>query len=286
MMTRAFATNGAARVYIVGRRREKLDETVKINPDVIVPVVGDVTSKESLCQVADQIEKETGHVNLVCVNSGSMPPPIGVNSREVDVHEYRRKALQQKPQDWEETFKTNSIAVFFTTMAFLELLDAGNKQGNCPGRQSQVLVTSSIAGYLRVPMNFGAYPASKAAATHIVKHLAGTLVPYAIRVNAIAPGLFPSDLAAGLIARANRDGGDATADGAFGKDFIPAERLGRTEDIVGTMLYMASAAGAYLNGNITVLDGGRISQLPVSIKPDTCWVLSANNARRGRIRVV
>ncbi|KAI7163480.1 NAD(P)-binding protein [Hortaea werneckii] len=262
MMTRAFATNGAAKVYIVGRRKEKLDETAALNPDVIVPIVGDVTSKESLCQVADQVEKDAGYVNLLCVNSGTMPPAIGVNSREVDVHTYRQKALEQRTEDWEETFKTNSIAVFFTTMAFLALLDAGNKKQNFPLQQSQVLVTSSIAGYLRVPMNMGVYPASKASATHLVKHLAGTLVPFSIRVNAIAPGLFPSDLAAGLIARANTDGGDATEYGAFGKDFIPAERLGRTEDMAGTVLYMASAAGAYLNGNITVLDGGRISQLP------------------------
>ncbi|KAI7720072.1 NAD(P)-binding protein [Hortaea werneckii] len=255
MMTRAFATNGAAKVYIVGRRKEKLDETAALNPEVIVPIVGDVTSKESLCQVADQVEKDAGYVNLVCVNSGTMPPAIGVNSREVDVHTYRQKALEQRTEDWEETFKTNSIAVFFTTMAFLTLLDAGNKRQNFPLQQSQVLVTSSIAGYLRVPMNMGVYPASKASATHLVKHLAGTLVPYSIRVNAIAPGLFPSDLAAGLIARANTDGRDATGYGAFGKDFIPAERLGRTEDMAGTVLYMASAAGAYLNGNITVLDG-------------------------------
>ncbi|KAI6803780.1 NAD(P)-binding protein [Hortaea werneckii] len=256
MMTRAFATNGAAKVYIVGRRKEKLDETAAINPDVIIPLVGDVTSKESLCRVADHIEQDAGYVNLVCVNSGTMPPGIGVSSNDVDVHTYRAKALEQRTEDWEETFKTNSIAVFFTTMAFLSLLDAGNRQQNFPRQQSQVLVTSSIAGYLRVPMNLGVYPASKASATHLVKHLAGTLVPYGIRVNAIAPGLFPSDLAAGLIARANTtDGRDATAYGAFGKEFIPAERLGRSEDMAGTVLYMASAAGAYLNGNVTVLDG-------------------------------
>ncbi|KAI6876139.1 NAD(P)-binding protein [Hortaea werneckii] len=256
MMTRAFATNGAAKVYIVGRRKEKLDETAAINPNVIIPLVGDVTSKESLCQVADSVEKDAGYVNLVCVNSGTMPPGIGVSSHDVDVHTYRAKALEQRTEDWEETFKTNSIAVFFTTMAFLALLDAGNRHPNFPRQQSQVLVTSSIAGYLRVPTNLGAYPASKASATHLVKHLAGTLVPYGIRVNAIAPGLFPSDLAAGLIARTNTtEGRDATADGAFGKEFIPAERLGRTEDMAGTVLYMASAAGAYLNGNVTVLDG-------------------------------
>lgn len=102
---------------------------------------------------------------------------------------------------------------------------------------------------------------SQAATTHIVKHLSGTLAPYSIRVNAIAPGLFPSELAAGLISQGGSGDKDPTEVGAFEKDFIPAQRLGKTDDIVGTMLYMASAAGAYLNGNIQVLDGGRVSQL-------------------------
>lgn len=263
MMTEAFATAGAAKVYIVGRRKEKLDETAKLAPNIIIPMVADVTSKSSLCSLADKIQQETGYINLLCCNSGTMPPPIGVKSTKVSVSEYRAKALEQGPEAWDQTFATNTTAVFFSAMAFLELLDAGNKRGNCAGRKSQVLVTSSIAGYLRTPFNMGPYPASKAAATHLVKGLAGTLVPYSIRVNAIAPGLFPSDLAAGLIAGGGgAEGKEPTEEGAFAKDFIPAERTGKAEDMAGTVLYMASAAGAYLNGNITVLDGGRVSQLP------------------------
>jgi len=66
MMTKAFANNGAAKVYIVGRRREKLDEAAKVSPHGnIIPVVGDVTSKESLCEIAEQIKKEVGYVNLL-----------------------------------------------------------------------------------------------------------------------------------------------------------------------------------------------------------------------------
>ncbi|KAK3050913.1 hypothetical protein LTR09_007991 [Extremus antarcticus] len=271
MMTQAFAAGGAAKVYIIGRRKDKLDETAKLSPN-IVPLVGDVTSKESLCQIAEQIKQETGYVNLLCCNSGYMPPPIGVKSTDVSVQEYAKKALEQKTEDWVTTFSTNSVSVVFNTFAFLELLDAGNRKGNCAGRKSQVIVTSSIAGYLRVPGNFGAYPASKAvismdelidaATTHIVKHLSGTLAPYSIRVNAIAPGLFPSELAAGLIAQGGtKSDKEPTEEGAYEKSFIPAERLGKTDDIVGTLLYMASAAGAYLNGNVQVLDGGRISQL-------------------------
>jgi len=97
------------------------------------------------------------------------------------VQEFAKKALEQSVDDWNQTFSTNSVAIAFCTFAFLELLDAGNRKGNCAGRQSQVLVTSSIAGYLRAPATIGPYGASKAAATHLVKHLCGTLVPYSIR---------------------------------------------------------------------------------------------------------
>jgi NAD(P)-dependent dehydrogenase (short-subunit alcohol dehydrogenase family) len=86
-------------------------------------------------------------------------------------------------------------------------------------------------------------------------------VPYSIRVNAIAPGLFPSDLAAGLIAQGGKTDKDPSEEGAFDKSFIPAERLGSADDMAGTVLYMASAAGAYMNGNIQVVDGGRIALL-------------------------
>lgn len=257
MMTKAFVQNGAAKVYITGRRKEKLEEAAKISPS-IVPIIGDVTSKESLMEAAAQVKRETGYINLLCCNSGYGPPPIGVKTADVSVEEYAAKALAQKTEDWNTTFATNSTSIFFTSMAFLTLLDAGNKQNNAPGRNSMILVTSSIAGYMRVPANFGAYPASKAATTHLVKHLSGTLVPYSIRVNAIAPGLFPSELAAGLIAQAGSSTQDPTEDGAYEKSFIPAQRLGRPEDIIGTMLYMSSKAGAYLNGVINVLDGGRI----------------------------
>ena len=81
-------------------------------------------------------------------------------------------------------------------------------------------------------------------------------------MNAIAPGLFPSDLAAGLIAGGASEKQDPSEEGAVAKSFVPAERVGRLEDMAGTALYMASTAAAYMNGNITVLDGGRISQLP------------------------
>jgi NAD(P)-dependent dehydrogenase (short-subunit alcohol dehydrogenase family) len=264
LMTKAFALNGAKKVYIIGRRKEKLDEAAKLSPNNIVPLVGDVTSKENLVSIAETIKNDVGYVNLVCCNSGTMPKPVGIKPTETTVAEYARRALELEPQDWNDTFATNTTSIAFTTFAFLELLDAGNKQNpnSAPGRpSSQVLVTSSIGGYLRAPGSNMAYCASKAAATHLVKHLAGTLAPFNIRINGLAPGLFPTELAGDVIAAVGAKG-DPLEEGSISSSIIPATRIGREEDMVGTVMYLASAAGAYLNGNVTVLDGGRVSQLP------------------------
>lgn len=90
MMTQAFAQNGAAKVYIIGRRKQVLEDAARAGSshNNIVPLVGDVTSKESLCAVADQIRQETGYVNLVVCNSGTMVTPIGVKAGDVPVQDF------------------------------------------------------------------------------------------------------------------------------------------------------------------------------------------------------
>lgn len=75
----------------------------------------------------------------------------------------------------------------------------------------------------------------------------------------ISRAVFPSELAAGLISHAKME---PDQEGAFDKSFIPAERTGSETDMGGTILYMASKAGAYLNGVIHVIDGGRLGGVP------------------------
>jgi NAD(P)-dependent dehydrogenase (short-subunit alcohol dehydrogenase family) len=59
-------------------------------------------------------------------------------------------------------------------------------------------------------------------------------------------------------------GRDGTKEGAFPKNFIPLQKTGDEQDMAGTILYLASRAGAYLNGLILVIDGGRLTLLPGS----------------------
>jgi NAD(P)-dependent dehydrogenase (short-subunit alcohol dehydrogenase family) len=197
MMTEALAANGAKKIYIIGRRKQVLEEAASHNPSVIIPVVGDVTSKDTLKAIASRIESEVGYINFLVCNSGAMGPSAGVNNREVSIAEYAAAAMNQSWDDVTSTFNINVTAVLFTAYAFLELLDKGNKNPVAAKTKSQILITGSIAGFTKQPNQSMAYKASKAAVMHLAKNLSSELWPFDIRCNALAPGCefsFPSNL--------------------------------------------------------------------------------------------
>jgi diacylglycerol diphosphate phosphatase/phosphatidate phosphatase len=204
MMARALAVNGAHRIYIVGRREDVLHEAAKsINPNVVIPLPGDVTSQESLLEMTEKVEKEVGYINLLIANAGIMgPKPLKVapGAPLPLLAEYRAHAMKIPMEDFTRTYAVNTTAVYYTTLAFLNLLDAGNTKANMgPDWRSQIVATSSIAGFSRLPGASFAYNSSKAAVTHMMKMLATSFVPYKIRCNVLAPGIFPSELTTGII---------------------------------------------------------------------------------------
>lgn len=91
-------------------------------------------------------------------------------------------------QEFTNTFHVNCTAVFYTTIAFLGLLDAGNRNGSYGNGRSQVIATSSIGSFNRRISAGFAYSTSKAATTMMMKVLATYLVPYRIRANVLCPG--------------------------------------------------------------------------------------------------
>jgi NAD(P)-dependent dehydrogenase (short-subunit alcohol dehydrogenase family) len=187
MMARALAANGAHRVYIIGRREAALESVAKsVTTDNIIPVVGDVTSKDSLKSIAGRIEKAIGYINVLIANSGIGGPQAKITA-ETTLEDFQKQMWETDFEEYVKTFSVNSAAVWYTVMAFLILLDKGNKKGNVQQR-SQVIATSSIAGFNRTAPGGYAYGQSKAATTHMVKQLATALSPYRIRSNAICPG--------------------------------------------------------------------------------------------------
>ncbi|CAG7928989.1 unnamed protein product [Penicillium olsonii] len=258
-ITRALAVNGAQRVFILGRRKEVLEDAARdIGLDTVIPVQCDITNQQDLKTAVTFIENEVGYIDLLVANSG-IAGPAGSVGPNASISQVQETLYNIPMEEFTNTFHVNSTGVFYTIIAFLSLLDAGNKDTTYQNARSQVITTSSIGGFNRkITAGFG-YTASKAATTMMMKVLATYLVPYRIRANIICPGLFPTDLTASLI-----DGKKPTEEGAFPLEQIPAERAGLPEDIAGPLLYLASRAGAYCNGNCVITDGGKLSVTPAT----------------------
>ena len=116
-----------------------------------------------------------------------------------------------------------------------------------------MIITGSVAGIgigsLGENATFG-YSASKAAVIHLARNLAVELGPRHILCNSIAPGFFPSKMASGLM---ELQGGEE----AMAKS-NPDGRLGKPEDIAGTVVYLASRAASHVNGACVAIDGGAV----------------------------
>ena len=191
-MAHALASNGAHKVYILGRREAKLNETAK-GYDNIIGIPTDATDKNSLKAAADRIQSEVGYVNALIINSGATGPfafDFPSNGTISNVQEYLWAYSQD---EMNQTFALNNVGSFFNLVAFLELLDAGNKKQNMPGIDSSVIFTASIAGYARALSTGLAYIPSKAGTLQATKMYSTLLAKWRIRVNAIAPGIYPSE---------------------------------------------------------------------------------------------
>lgn len=149
---------------------------------------GDVTKKEDLDRIVDSITKSDGFINVLIANSGiGGPSLVDKMPPNPTLSQYREVLYNMDSEEFTNTFRVNVGAAFFSIVAFLELLDAGNKKGNVEQR-SQVITTSSIGGFIRRPLAGYAYAATKAGVTHMMKQFSTALVPYGIRSNVIAPG--------------------------------------------------------------------------------------------------
>jgi NAD(P)-dependent dehydrogenase (short-subunit alcohol dehydrogenase family) len=193
MMAKALAQNGAAKVYIAGRRPDVLEKaSLELGPDTVTPLVCDVTSEASLRAAAGVVEAGAGRLNLLVCNSGIGGPQArepAADDGGTTAAEWAAVNLAHGFGEYVRTFEVNTAAVWYTTMAFLALLDKGNDQkgGGLVGVSSQVVVTSSIGGFNKKAPGGWAYGQSKAATNLLVKQLAVLLPRWNIRYVSAVP---------------------------------------------------------------------------------------------------
>lgn len=147
---------------------------------------------------------------------------------------------------WDKLIGLNLRAVFHMTRAAMPLLLEG-ATAECPGR---VVNIGSIDGIRISPVSHYAYSTSKAAVHQLTKVLASEFASRHVTINALACGLFETKMTKGIIDMAGgKEGLEAG---------IPLERSGSAQDIVGAVIYLASAAGAWITGAILPVDGGML----------------------------
>nr|POE53240.1 rhamnolipids biosynthesis 3-oxoacyl-[acyl-carrier-protein] reductase [Quercus suber] len=205
-----------------------------------------------LKSVAAHIRREEGFVNLVFANTGIVGPlHYATPPSAASVTSIQAALMEPDTTDFDSTTMVNNTAVFYTVIAFLDLLEAGNQQKNLM-QDSQVLVTSSVAGFSRHMALSFAYATSKAAVNHLVKMLSTFFAQHGLRIraNLIAPGMYPSEMTMPVL-----EGLPVTNDltdprNTFNKTYMlskdssPAERSGSEADFAGAFLFLASRAGA------------------------------------------
>lgn len=145
------------------------------------------------------------------------------------------------PVHWHRTIDVNLMGTFYTIRHAARLMKAGGKAGS-------IVVTSSNASTINVPLVGTAYMAAKAAVAHMVRNVALELAEYGIRVNAIAPGHFVTNIADGILH-------DPAVRAVWAKQ-VPLRKMAETEQIKGLALYLASDASSFMTGSELILDGG------------------------------
>ncbi len=233
MISAGLAERGA-RIFTCSRKQESLDALVK---SLATEKGFDVTAEQADISRLDEIERIAGRVaehfdgglDVLINNAGA--------TWGAEVDEYPEKG-------WDRVFDLNVKSLFFLTQKCLPLL---RKTAERPDNPSRIINIGSISGINFPSDNAWAYHPAKAAVHHLTQTLAKKLSKDGIAVNAIAPGLFPSKMTAFMM-----PGGDDS----LVSQAIPMGRAGRQSDVVGTVVYLISAAGAFTTGAVIKLDGG------------------------------
>jgi len=225
------AANGAA-VGLVARRMDRLaavKSRIAAAGGRAVAVEADVLDRAALNRAFDAIEAAFGTVTVLVNNAGVA---------------HANRAVDMPKTEWRRVLGTNLDAVFFCAQEAARRMLAAGKPG-------AIVNIASVLGF-GAAKGVVAYTTAKAGVVQMTKALGLELAFKGIRVNAIAPGWFVTDL--------NRDYLQSEAGDRLKRE-IPTGRFGQDGDLDGALLLLASDAGRYIAGTTLVVDGGQMVAL-------------------------
>ncbi|RMH82360.1 SDR family oxidoreductase [Pseudomonas sp. AOB-7] len=224
------AAQAGALVVLGARRIERLE---KIAQDIqwlggeALAVALDVTDRSSVEAAFHAAEAHFGVVEVVLNNAG-----VGNG----------RRALEISEDEWRAMLSTNLDGVWRVAQCAAQRLVKA-------GRGGSIVNVASILG-LRVGNGYSHYCAAKAGVVQLTKSLALELARHQIRVNAIAPGYFKTEM--------NDAYFDCDKGQAYIRDAVPMRRLGLRQELDGPFLLLASEAGSFMTGEVMAVDGGHL----------------------------
>ncbi|KAH8650481.1 hypothetical protein BGZ61DRAFT_542173 [Ilyonectria robusta] len=253
MLARGCASNGANVILIdvnekalhdVKPELEGLSESSSVSNKIEVATIhADLSSEEGIKAVADKIKSTRTSLDALIhcaairyINEIAYKPGESLDRLEA-------ATLSAPYRGWEHTFRLNVLAPYYLTAGLVSLLGTAAAQGD--GRGSVILFSSpaSVHNHQFVPC----YQTSKAAVDHLVRIMAAEFADFYIRVNAMSPGLVPSSMTPNDGSSNLRLAGET-----------PAKRPGTEEDMVGCALWLMSKAGAFMDGKVVRIEGGRL----------------------------
>jgi len=224
--------DAGAPVVLVARRAERLAAVkarIEETGGRAIAVAADVLDRRAMARAFDEAEAVFGCVTVLVNNAGV-------------AHAHR--AVELPEDEWRHVLATNLDAVFFWAQEAARRMLAGGKRG-------AIVNIASVLGF-GVSKGTIAYAAAKAGVVQITKALGLELAFKGVRVNAIAPGWFVTDINREYL---------TSEEGAAIKREIPVGRFGEDGDLDGALLLLASDAGRYIAGATIVVDGGQMVAL-------------------------
>ncbi|HEX4859152.1 MAG TPA: SDR family oxidoreductase [Usitatibacteraceae bacterium] len=230
-MARAFGGMGA-RLALTARKADELElarkELAGAGHEAFV-VSSDLSQPQTIAPMVDAVVAHYGTIDILVNNAGAS---------------WGAPAAQYPLEAWNKVLGTN------VTGAFVVSQQVGVK-AMIPRRKGVIINVASIAGFRGQlgPMQTIAYNASKGALINFTKALAAEWAQHGIRVNALAPGFFPSKMSAGILKVVDRQILAMT----------PMGRLGGDDDLMGPAIFLASDASSYVTGHTLSVDGGMMA---------------------------
>ena len=223
LQTATYLLRDGCAVTLMGRSEERVRAAAESLGDNATWSAGSVDDEDAV-RVAVEVANASGTLDVAVLAAGTgTGGPILMGTRE----------------DWDRTMATN------LTGAFLTIKHAGQAMAENGG--GSIIALSSIAG-VRTHRFMTPYCVSKAGLEMLVMNAADELGPMHIRVNAVRPGLVPTDLSSGL-----------TASEPIVNDYLkqmPVSRLGTADDIASAIRYLAGDESGWVTGVCLSVDGG------------------------------